>query len=110
MTRAGLCFDATGTLIEMTASVGEVYAEIAQAFGVELPAWRLDDAFRRVMRDAPPRGVEGETTKERRLCEMAWWSERIRQTFQATDRSVPTATATPSAMGTRSSIKEKTSR
>ena len=57
MSRAGLCFDATGTLIEMTASVGEVYHQVAHTFGVDLPADQLDDAFRRVMRDAPPRGV-----------------------------------------------------
>lgn len=88
MKRPGLCLDATGTLIEMTKSVGEVYAEAAQAFGVDLPAWRLDDAFRRVLRSAPPRGVDGRDREERRRREVEWWAERVRQTFQATDSTV----------------------
>lgn len=88
MTRAGLCFDATGTLIETTAPVGEVYRRVALDFGVDLPAWRLDDAFRRVLRHAPTRGLEGNDVPTRVAGEVAWWSERIRQTFQATDSTV----------------------
>jgi putative hydrolase of the HAD superfamily len=87
MKPAGICFDATGTLIERTASVGTVYSEIAARFGVELPAWRLDDAFTRVLRHAPERGV-GASPGERRQHEIDWWSERIRETFQATDSTV----------------------
>lgn len=85
MTAAGLCFDATGTLIELREPVGEVYHRVAKRFGVDLPAWRLDDAFRRVMASAPQRGLEGETVGDRREAEVGWWSERIRETFQATD-------------------------
>ncbi len=85
MKRAGLCLDATGTLIEANQSVGEVYRQLAMDFGVELPAWRLDDAFRRVLRRAPPRGGDGNTPEERRQGEVEWWTERIRQTFQAAD-------------------------
>lgn len=85
MTRTPICFDATGTLIETAEDVGEVYHRVALAFGVDLPAWRLDDAFRRVLRNAPPRGVEGASVEARREAEVEWWGERIRQTFQATD-------------------------
>lgn len=88
MTLPALCFDATGTLIEMTATVGDVYGEIARNFGVDLPGWRLDDAFRRVMRHAPARGIHGDSPAIRREQEIAWWTERIRQTFQATDSTV----------------------
>jgi putative hydrolase of the HAD superfamily len=88
MNRPGLCFDATGTLIEMTASVGEVYAEIARDFGIDLPAWRLDDAFRHVMRHAPPRTPIGRTLEERRKSEFDWWAERIRQCFEVTDSTI----------------------
>ena len=80
-----LCFDATGTLIETAEPVGEVYHRVALEHGVDLPAWRIDDAFRRVLRNAPPRGLGGETPEERRESEIEWWFERIRQTFQATD-------------------------
>lgn len=80
-----ICFDATGTLIEATRPVGEVYHRVALEYGVDLPAWRLDDAFRRVLRQAPARGLDGETRDERARNETQWWFERIRQTFQATD-------------------------
>lgn len=80
-----ICFDATGTLIEAIHPVGETYHRFALEFGVDLPAWRLDDAFRRVLRHAPARGLEGKSFEERCAHEVEWWFERIRQTFQATD-------------------------
>jgi len=90
MTRQALCFDATGTLIDLSEPVGEVYARFAKKYGVDLPGWRLDDAFQRVLRHAPPRGgdADRERREERRAAEFEWWSERIRQTFQATDSTV----------------------
>ena len=47
-------FDAVGTLIELREPVGETYARMARPFGVALPAWRVDDAFRRILKRAPP--------------------------------------------------------
>lgn len=92
MTRIrAVCFDATGTLIEPRESVGTVYARAALAEGIKLPAWRLDDAFQRVMRSAPPlaeAGMRGATRAEREAAELAWWIERVRQVFQATDSTV----------------------
>ena len=89
--RPALCFDATGTLIELTASVGEVYAEVAREHGIELPAWRLDDAFRRVMRHPLPNTPVSPAPIDdagQRQADRDLWSERIRQTFQATDSTV----------------------
>ena len=83
-----ICFDATGTLIETRQTVGETYHRFALEFGVDLPAWRLDDAFRRILRHAPPRGLDGSSFEERCAREVEWWFERIRQTFQATDSTV----------------------
>ncbi len=83
-----ICFDATGTLIELKESVGEVYRRIALEHGIDLPAWRLEDASRRVLRRAPRRGVDGDSVAARRQCEVEWWTERIRETFQATDSTV----------------------
>jgi putative hydrolase of the HAD superfamily len=80
-----IVFDATGTLIQAAEPVGEVYHRIALQHGVDLPAWRIQDAFRRVLRHAPTRGVEGDGIAGRRAQEIQWWVERIRQTFQATD-------------------------
>ncbi len=85
MTPAAICFDATGTLIETAEGVGEVYQRVAREFGVDLPAWRIEDAFRRILARAPARGVEGTSVAARRDTEIKWWSERVRETFQATD-------------------------
>ena len=85
MTPGAICFDATGTLIELNESVGDVYHRFALEHGVDLPAWRIEDAFRRILRRAPPRGVDGNSVVERRQHEVDWWFERIRETFQATD-------------------------
>lgn len=82
---AAIVFDATGTLIEATAPIGETYHRVALAHGVDLPAWRLEDAFHRVLALAPPRGVDGGDVAAREVGERAWWTEIIRQTFQATD-------------------------
>jgi len=88
--RAGpaVAFDATGTLIETAEPVGEVYRRVALTHGVDLPAWRLDDAFRRVLRRAPPRSAPGDEPSERARSEIAWWHDLVRQTFQATDSTV----------------------
>jgi putative hydrolase of the HAD superfamily len=91
MTIRAVCFDATGTLIEIRESVGTVYSRAAANVGVKLPAWRLDDAFARVLRHAPPlasAGVTGESRAAREAAEIAWWCERVRQTFQAADSTV----------------------
>lgn len=85
MSVRALCLDATGTLIETAEPVGLVYRRHALEQGVDLPAWRIEDAFRRILAQAPPQGLEGETPAARRAGEVDWWRERIRQTFQATD-------------------------
>jgi putative hydrolase of the HAD superfamily len=83
-----LCLDATGTLIETAEPVGEVYRRHALEQGVDLPAWRIEDAFRRILAQAPPRGLAGATPAARRQGETGWWRECVRQTFQATDSTV----------------------
>jgi putative hydrolase of the HAD superfamily len=91
VTIRGVCFDATGTLFEIAESVGTVYARAAAELGIRLPAWRLDDAFARVLRHGP--GL-AETSRafasraEREQAERAWWRDRVRQTFQAADSTV----------------------
>jgi len=72
--------DAAGTLIHPRQPVGESYARIAREHGVDLPAWRLDDAFRRVLRSAPSM-LAADDAGER-----AWWREIVRATFRAADQ------------------------
>lgn len=87
MIRAVL-FDATGVLIELAEPVGETYAAIAARHGVALPAWRLEDGFRRVLRAAPPRVLPGRTGDAAIAFERGWWHELVRQTFQSVDSTV----------------------
>ena len=91
MTIRAVCFDATGTLIEVAESVGTVYSRAALHAGIKLAAWRVDDAFERVLRHPPTlaaASTAGATRAEREAAEKAWWTERVRQTFQATDSTV----------------------
>lgn len=82
-------FDATGVLIELARPAGETYAAVAGRHGGALPAWRLEDAFRRVLRHAPPRVSPGSDHAAASAAERAWWREVVRQTFQAADSTLP---------------------
>ncbi len=79
--------DAAGTLIRPRVPVGETYAARARAHGLALPAWRLDDAFRRVWRAAPPMCFPDALPAQRRERERDWWRRLVRDTFRATDQT-----------------------
>jgi putative hydrolase of the HAD superfamily len=72
--------DAAGTLIHLREPVGESYARIAREHGVDVPGWRVDDAFRRVLRSAPSM-LAADDAGER-----AWWRDVVRATFRAADQ------------------------
>ncbi|MCP4037197.1 MAG: HAD-IA family hydrolase [bacterium] len=84
----GVLFDAAGTLIELRETVGTVYSRSAAAHGVELPPWRLDDAFARIMRGSPARAFPDCAEDEIGSRERAWWRAVVRSTFLATDSTV----------------------
>jgi putative hydrolase of the HAD superfamily len=85
-------FDAAGTLIELREPVGETYARIAREWGVELPAWRLDDAFTRVLRRTPPTRYCNEQPEIDAGAvaqqEREWWQGIVRSTFLAADSTL----------------------
>lgn len=81
----GVLLDAVGTLIRLRHPVGETYARIAAAHGVAIPAWRLDDAFARVLRGAPPMPATSADV------ERDWWRAVVRATFRAADQMQPFA-------------------
>ena len=83
----GVLFDATGTLVELREPVGETYARIAARHGVCLPAWRIEDAFARVLRSAPARVFPGASLAEAARRERAAWREIVRATFRAADQT-----------------------
>jgi putative hydrolase of the HAD superfamily len=78
-------FDAAGTLIEPREPVGETYARMARPYGVTLPARRVDDAFRRVLGQAPPLVFPDATVAETARSERNWWRAVVRSTFLAAD-------------------------
>ena len=84
MIRAVL-FDAAGTLIELCEPVGETYARVAGGFGVTLPAWRLDEAFRRIFAGAEPMLFPDAASAEIDALEREWWRGIVRSTFLAAD-------------------------
>lgn len=84
MIRAVL-FDAVGTLIELREPVGETYARIAREHGVEISAWRLEDAFRRVLAQAPPMVYPEAAAADVPGREREWWGDIVRSTFLAAD-------------------------
>jgi putative hydrolase of the HAD superfamily len=81
-------FDAVGTLIELTRSVGEIYADAARRHGVDLPAWRIDDAFTRILAQATPMVFPSLAPADAAAQERAWWRQVVRATFRATDQEV----------------------
>lgn len=81
-------FDATGTLFDTRESVGTVYSRVAAQHGVALPAWRLDDAFKRIVAGAVPRVFPECDLEQAREREEQWWRAAIRSTFLAADSTV----------------------
>lgn len=88
MIRAVL-FDAAGTLIALREPVGESYSRIARVHGLEIEAWRVEDAFRRVLAQAPPMLYPHAAAAEVPGHERDWWREVVRQTFLAAGSSQP---------------------
>lgn len=78
-------FDATDTLIETARPVGEVYAERAREHGVSISAARLEDAFRRILAQAPALVVPDAPADRIAELEESWWRSIVRSSFLAAD-------------------------
>lgn len=74
--------DAVGTLFGVKGSVGKVYSEIAQRFGVEVSADVLDRAFLQSFPTAPPPIFPGTKLQDIPECEFEWWHIIALRTFQ----------------------------
>ncbi len=75
-------FDAVGTLFGIKGTVGQIYGDIAQSFGVEVSANVLDRAFRESFRQAPPAAFPGADPTEIPPLEFEWWLDLATNTFQ----------------------------
>lgn len=83
-----MLFDAAGTLVHTAEPVGESYARLAREHGVDVPGWRVDDAFRRVLAGAPPMVFPGQDEPSAREHEHRWWRDVVRATWRAADQAV----------------------
>ncbi|MCL4684663.1 HAD-IA family hydrolase [Myxococcota bacterium] len=59
---------------------------MARQYGVSLPAWRLEDAFRRVLARTPAMVFPGATPAQARERERTWWRSVVRAVFRAADQ------------------------
>ena len=67
-------FDAVGTLIHLTKSVGQHYHLVAQQQGLTLDPNVLDQAFAQVWREMPPRPAIGEPREDD---DKGWWRDLV---------------------------------
>lgn len=67
-------FDAAGTLIHLTKSVGQHYALVAQRQGLSLDAAALDHAFARAWKEMPLRPATGEPREDD---DKGWWRDLV---------------------------------
>ncbi len=81
-------FDATGTLIELREPVGESYARFAREHRVDLPVWRIDDAWKRIVAGRELRCFPDARPEDVPRLERAWWLGAVRATFRAADQTV----------------------
>lgn len=79
-------FDAAGTLIRLTKSVGHHYALVAQRQGLALDATELDCAFGEVWKKMPLRPATGQP---RVADDKDWWRELIERVLDRITAPVP---------------------
>lgn len=80
-TTKAIFFDAAGTLIHLSGSVGEHYALVAARQGLTLDAGRLDEAFREVWKAMPARPATGEPRPDD---DRGWWRELVERVLDRT--------------------------
>lgn len=69
-----ISFDAVGTLIYLTKTVGDHYAQIGAEIGVKLEAAKLEAAFRSAWKQMPPRpAIDGPRIDD----DKEWWRQLV---------------------------------
>ncbi|EGK89214.1 HAD family hydrolase [Microcoleus vaginatus PCC 9802] len=74
--------DAAGTLFDVRGSVGEVYGQIAQRFGVTVKSEELNAAFSQSFASASPMAFPGIETAKIPELEFEWWQTVAAKAFQ----------------------------
>jgi putative hydrolase of the HAD superfamily len=78
-----ICLDAFGTLFGVKGSVGHIYSEIANKYGVKCAPDLLNKYFYAAFQNSTPCIFPGVPTVEIPSHEYRWWREINRQTFTA---------------------------
>ncbi|HKX27273.1 MAG TPA: HAD-IA family hydrolase [Blastocatellia bacterium] len=79
-------FDATGTLLRVRGSVGEIYSELARRSGVETEPERIQSGFTRAFGAQPPLAFPiGTPEPELGRLEFEWWRRLVSQVFAGYD-------------------------
>ncbi|GAB1543022.1 HAD family hydrolase [Scytonema sp. NUACC21] len=74
--------DAVGTLFGVKGSVGEVYGQIAQEFGVQVSSETLNKTFIQSFKAAPPPIFPDAEPQDIPQYEFEWWLRIARNTFE----------------------------
>ncbi len=74
--------DAVGTLFGVKGSVGEIYSQIAQEFGVQVPADILNKTFIQSFKTAPAPIFPGAEQQDIPQREFEWWLQIACHTFE----------------------------
>lgn len=74
--------DAAGTLFGVKGSIGEIYSQIAQEFGVKVPADTLNKAFIQSFKASSPPIFPGAQQHDIPQCEFDWWLKIAYHTFE----------------------------
>lgn len=73
--------DAMGTLFGLRASVGDIYAQIAQDFGVMVDPNLLNQSFFKSFKNSPPLAFAQSDLVQLKVLEYQWWKSLAVQAF-----------------------------
>ena len=82
MATQAVFFDAAGTLIKTTNSIGQSYASIAEKYGMRVTPAELFDRFRVCFDGAAPLAFPGAAPDTISALEQDWWKQLVRRVFE----------------------------
>lgn len=75
-------FDAADTLFRVKGGVGNTYSDVARKYGVDSTPERIEKAFSKAFKSAPPMAFPGVVDpKEIKILEKKWWYEVVKRVF-----------------------------
>jgi len=76
-------FDAAGTLFRVRGSVGGIYSEVAEDFGIVVDPVQVERSFIAAFRASSALGLPQERLVDQARAERAWWMNVVRAAFGA---------------------------